>query len=1003
MEEEKLSGVTEILPAWVLGVCGLAVLGAAVLPWADTAAGKLFLWKVASDPTLLGLPLTSPPMVKVLLYALPVLGLAYAVIWTLREKEGVPARSWEIWTAAGLTALALVIAGVYNPALTRSAFEVHHSTVFGAPLTVVCALAAGGLWAVMLRPDNVFARRLAVAAAGVVLVAAVMPHYHLGERSIPLVGQLGQLGKGGSASLQGATAILTWIAAGVALFFVVTGQLDPGRAGSERGSTRSIAFSSVCILAGSTAANLLVMSLSGTHGLTRAVSGVAMGGLSVGLAWCAARICLSQPVAGTGPGAGADTGADRRADWHAHPRVANTLFWIAAALTLFAYFALETQAVGYTVTDENIYFYQAWLLSKGEVVYRDFFFAHPPVHILIPAFFFKLFGFSLTLAKMISTTAQILTGVCVLLSARRLMGRLPALCAMMFYLFAFAVLNAGNNLTGINLTVLFVMAGVYSALAGRPLRSGVFLGLALSTGFYSAAAVAALMVLALLRPRRFSLSLVGGTLGVWLAFNLFFLALAGGQFLSAVYFYHGRKLPQDMRHMDYFGEKGSALKALFYNVYVLFSGKEFKKTFFYHGHLIWGAMIALFTWLFVRFGYLPASPGSGPATTGETAATPLWKRALALVGRRPEAEADKKAKGGKPAPAPGRAGSGWFMGTLIPALRKLWDGPDNGVMVVFLIAAALVAQFSMLKRVYSFYFVLWYPLMGILLAYVLQAVVRGLADAAAPFPAESEDDRTGSGKKGRGSKTAGPRRSAQRVVAAALAVGLFASFYTSCENWAHKTHESEFAEKGKRIDYPWRKPKFAKSLGPVVKAVFWKNHRIRGQSVPGLRQFIWNKSRHFVTAPEIAAHIRANTKPGETIAGASAIAPLLAILSGRRIADNFVDTNTLRFRSGLVTEEKFYKRICKTRLAYLVSAPRSFFSWRKMRHHSMFLETFKPEKVFNDPQVRFGGKFPVILLRRTTDATSPPYCKFTGRSSVPRALRMGQPGRRRPRRRTTPP
>jgi hypothetical protein len=711
-----------------------------------------------------------------------------------------------------------------------------------------------------------------------------------------------------------------------------------------------------------------------------------MGGLSVGLAWCSARICLSQPEAGTGRGAGG------RADWHAHPKVADTLFWIAAAVTLFAYFALETQAVGYTVTDENIYFYQAWLLSKGEVVYRDFFFAHPPVHILIPAFFFKLFGFSLTLAKLISMTAQILTGVFVLLSARRLMGRLPALCAMIFYLFAFAVLNAGNNLTGINLTVLFVMAGVYSALAGRPLRAGVCLGLALSTGFYSAAAVAALMVLALLRPRRFSLSLVGGTLGVWLAFNLFFLALAGGQFLSAVYFYHGRKLPQDMRHMDYFGAKGSALKALFYNVYVLFSGKEFKKTFFYHGHLIWGALIALFTWLFVRFGYLPRAAGGGPATDEEAAApTPLWKRVLALFGRKPAPEVDKKAKGR----APARAGSGWFMGTLIPALRKLWDGPDNGVMVVFLIAAALVAQFTMLKRVYSFYFVLWYPLMAILLAYVLQAVVRGLADAGSPFPTGPAEETAGTGKKSKGSRPAGPRRNAQRVVAAALAVGLFASFYTSCGNWAHKTHKSEFADKGKRIDYPWRKPKFAKALGPVVKAVFWKNHRIRGQSVPGLRQFIWNKSRHFVTAPEIAAHIRANTRPDETIAGASAIAPLLAILSGRRIADNFVDTNTLRFRSGLVTEAKFYSRICKTKLAYLVSAPRSFFSWRKMRHHGMFLETFKPEKVFNDPQVRFGGKFPVILLRRTTGATSPPYCKFTGRSSIPRALRMGQKRRRR--------
>ena len=137
--------------------------------------------------------------------------------------------------------------------------------------------------------------------------------------------------------------------------------------------------------------------------------------------------------------------------------------------------------------------------------------------------------------------------------------------------------------------------------------------------------------------------------------------------------------------------------------------------------------------------------------------------------------------------------------------------------------------------------------------------------------------------------------------------------------------------------------------------------------------------RYIVEAPEIARYIREHTRPEQTIAGSSAVAPLLALLAHRHVAAEIVDTNSNRFHAGLITEDDFYRRICNTDLAYLVSAPMSFFSWRKMRFHRRFLERFRLDQTFLAKSVRFHGVFPVRLLANVTGATSPPYCRFLGR------------------------
>ncbi|MEK6837702.1 MAG: glycosyltransferase family 39 protein, partial [Nanoarchaeota archaeon] len=63
--------------------------------------------------------------------------------------------------------------------------------------------------------------------------------------------------------------------------------------------------------------------------------------------------------------------------------------------------------------------------------------------------------------------------------------------------------------------------------------------------------------------------------------------------------------------------------------------------------------------------------------------------------------------------------------------------------------------------------------------------------------------------------------------------------------------------------------------------------------------FISYDLQDFPQAEEIAAYVKENTLPTQTIFGDDSIAPLISLLSGREIALNHADNNALRYSSGL--------------------------------------------------------------------------------------------------------
>ena len=67
--------------------------------------------------------------------------------------------------------------------------------------------------------------------------------------------------------------------------------------------------------------------------------------------------------------------------------------WIPFLIVALVFIIIEAKGLTQVGPgDENVYFYMAKAVSEGQMPYRDFFYAHPPLHIFALATLIKIFG-----------------------------------------------------------------------------------------------------------------------------------------------------------------------------------------------------------------------------------------------------------------------------------------------------------------------------------------------------------------------------------------------------------------------------------------------------------------------------------------------------------------------------------------------------------------------------------------------------------------------------------
>lgn len=900
----------------LLLVGGVVLAGLSLAPWATAEDGSAAnLWSVLGGE--LGWATAD---------GLQSLGLArFALAWTVAGGALVAAlalaqmkrvRTLVAPLAAAVALVPLYILFAANPALLPSPHAPYWQSFLSVPVALGALVAAAGLHTMRRSPGTTAGRVAAGCGAVFVILASVMPFYAEGAWHWPVLHALSRLG-GGSPSELGAGLVVILLLAGGGAALALLKRPRPQDLATRKPMWMA---AEVGLLAAYPVWVLLVGAERGMIPYLPLAVVVAV--LSTWLVLGTHRLLLRADERGEEAGFAAP-------GWRWLPvRGPLALEIVAVAVVYVLWFLLKTHGMGASNTDENIYFYMADLMTRGELPYKDFFFAHPPLHLAVPAALFGIFGFSITLAKLISVVAAGVTGAFVLAIGRRHIGRLAGVAGLIAFLFGNEVLKASTNLTGINLTTMWLAAGLWAAMSERFRSAGVFLGLAVCTGFYAIAGALAILAITAFRSRSALLRAGVAFVAVAGAINGACYVLGGSDFIDGVYLYHGKKPTRELL-------------------------PNILQTVYFHPIPTFAFFLAPLAGVLTRWFGITGLPFLRSSEGAEN------------VPNATVARADDEARRVDGA-----------VRLLDP--RTLWRGrPTDGVRIAWLVTLALGIEFMMFKELHSFYFTLWFPTLAVLTGFVvaftggaLVHALRRVADGTGarqpilialvaviglacwhPFGV-SADASLRSFQAGRLARKE-IRRDRTGVI-------------------------QEYEQRGGVKKFDWRPSPVLPAFDGVVRALFWHEERTQASLQPGYAWYLQSKKRDFESAQRIADYIRENSAPNETITGASTIAPLIALLSERDMAALILDTNTKRFRAGTLTRQSFFERVCKDRLRFVIGAPNSFFSPRRPSNHPTVDEYFPKTTVFRDKHLLHWRDFLILLSERTTPTPEDgaPVCEY---------------------------
>jgi len=253
--------------------------------------------------------------------------------------------------------------------------------------------------------------------------------------------------------------------------------------------------------------------------------------------------------------------------------ITNKTAYILFILIVVAFILVRITNLNYSISDENTSFYIAKLMSEGKIVYKDIFYAHPPLQIYLFAMLYKIFGFNFLLLKITPLIFIIISGLFIFKIMQR-HSNISALIAVLLLLFSYDSLRFNTYAMGINLTAMFLIISVYFLFEKKYLLSGIFSGLAGITGLYSLIPIAAIFVYLFFKDKRnFLFFLIGFSL-IFLLVNLIFIILYGNDYIAPVYKFHLLKPKGDSTIMPLISRIIKTNPLLFILPFVYFLAKK---------------------------------------------------------------------------------------------------------------------------------------------------------------------------------------------------------------------------------------------------------------------------------------------------------------------------------------------------------------------------------------------------------------------------------------------
>ncbi len=230
----------------------------------------------------------------------------------------------------------------------------------------------------------------------------------------------------------------------------------------------------------------------------------------------------------------------------------NKIELIAFFTVAFVYFIIQAKGLAHIAPgDENVYYYMAKSITEGQLPYKDFFYAHPPLHILILSVIIKIFGVNFTLLKFATLLALLTASFFLYKTSLEFFKNnlneenalLISILALLLFLFSFEVLFKATFSMGINFSLMFLMISFYLIFAKKYFTGGVFAGLAGLTRFYTLAPIIAIFIFIIIKKFqekniKDSFNMVSGffiTFGITIIALYFFF---GQNFTDPVFRYH---------------------------------------------------------------------------------------------------------------------------------------------------------------------------------------------------------------------------------------------------------------------------------------------------------------------------------------------------------------------------------------------------------------------------------------------------------------------------------
>ena len=211
------------------------------------------------------------------------------------------------------------------------------------------------------------------------------------------------------------------------------------------------------------------------------------------------------------------------------------LILFAAAFLAITFKGFTNQQTG----DENTYYYMGKLITEGKVPYRDFFYAHPPLHIYLIAAIYKIFGFNIFVLKLIPLISTLISAFFIFKIAKGMFGEIEAVISCLLFLFSYSVMFNSVFSFGIEIASMFLVIGIYFLFIKKNyILSGTFFALAGLTRLLALIPIILIIATFLLSSRRNFLKLSLAFFIIFLLCNMALILFFGNAYFNTVYKYH---------------------------------------------------------------------------------------------------------------------------------------------------------------------------------------------------------------------------------------------------------------------------------------------------------------------------------------------------------------------------------------------------------------------------------------------------------------------------------